>query len=375
MRVEKNSGMKSLEIFNNNKRKLFFVPGVSQVSTKAGKKVYRGSIFHRSRDFIQLYKIIEEKLKRIFKTNNRILVITSSGTGGMEACVCNFVNNNDCVLVIEGGKYGKRWTEILRSYNISPLRLELEWGKNISPEFLEKYLKKIDNLDVVFLTHCETSTGILFDIETITRTIKKFFKCIIIVDAISTLGTTELNTDEWDLDVVVSVSQKGLLGPSGLSFLSVNYRALEKLKTGNLPKYYFDLKKYLEYAEKRQTPFTPGSIQLLYLKESLDFIEMFGIENVFGEIEKFASKFRDGLSKLGYTFFPESPASCITVINVRKKPEEFINVLNEKHNVIVANGQGILKDRVVRVSHIGLFTETQIEYLIDLFNKYRNLLI
>jgi len=369
------SGKKFFKGSNVRDRKLFFVPGVSQVAGLSEQELYEGCIFHRSEDFENLYTSIEKKLQTIFKTKNRIFIITSSGTGGMEACVSNFVKNSDNILVVEAGKYGQRWGELLTSINVKYTPLKLEWGKSLELDLLERFLKKISNPDIVFLTHSETSTGALFDIENIVKIIKKYFNCLIIVDAIGTIGAAEFEADKWNIDVSVSVSQKGLMGPPGLSFLSVNKKALKKMQVGDFPKYYFDLNKYDSNAVKKQTPFTPGSMQLIHLKKSLDYMISIGLENIIKNVEHFSLLFREALQKMDFSFFPDNPSSVISVINTNKNPEQFIVKLKEKHNVMVAQGAGKIKDKTVRVSHIGLFSDHQIQYLIDLFKIYHYLLL
>jgi len=357
------------------KKKLFFVPGVAQITEDIKKGMYKGDIFHRSDNFKIVYNSVQEKLKNIFKTKNRIFLVTSSGTGSMETCICNFVNKGDNILVVDGGKYGRRWSEILNAYSIKHLRLEIEWGKSLDIPALKDYLQTLSGLDMVFLTHCETSTGAHFDLEPIVKTIKNYFNCLVVVDAISTLGAVEFESDNWGIDVTVGCSQKGLLAPPGLALLTANSNAMKKSERSTLPKYYFDLKKYAGEDSLSQTPFTPGSLQFRLLDNSLNFITKYGIDSIHDAVQNFSHVFRETLSSFGYSFFPETPSPVISVIKTRKDPLEFIKILSEKHNVVIAKGHNKIKNKVVRVSHIGLYSEGEIEYLIALFKNYKYLLL
>ncbi len=207
-------------------------------------------------------------MKYFFQTEEDVFIFASSGTGAMEASVANLLSPKDKVIVVEAGKFGERWLELCNAFGLDVIPVHVEWGKAVSPSVIEKLLKENPNTKAVFTTLCETSTGVKTDVKAIAGITGKT-NAVIVVDAISGLGAMELKTDEWGVDVVVSGSQKGIMLPPGLGFISLSKKAQKLLETSKLPKYYWNLKAYKKALEKLDTPYTPAINLTVALKEAL----------------------------------------------------------------------------------------------------------
>ena len=235
------------------KRRYLMTPGPSPVPSSVREALGKEIMHHRTDEFIEILKEINEGLKYVFCTKNPVITFSSSGTGAMEAAVTNFFSAKDKVLVLIGGKFSERWAEIAKAYGLDVVEAKIEWGKSPTAEDVKKALDSHKDIKGVFTTLCETSTATVFDIKGIAA-VTKDKNVLLIVDAISGLGQDALPTDEWGVDIVVSGSQKGFMLPPGLAFISISEKAKGFLKTSTLPKYYFNLNKALKSYEKNDTP-------------------------------------------------------------------------------------------------------------------------
>lgn len=313
-------------------------------------------IHHRSKEFSALLKEISEGLKYLFQTENDVLILTSSGTGAMEAAVANFLSRGDKVLTIEGGKFGERWTEICRAYGVEAQPVEVPWGEAVDPQRVARELKENAAIKAVFLTHSETSTAVAHDVEAIAGIVRSHTKALIIVDAISSLGVLPLKSDQWGIDVVVSASQKGLMIPPGLAFVSVSERGWKLAQKADLPRYYFDLERAKQAWENQTTtPFTPAIALINGLSESLKMIKEEGIANIWARHEKLAQVTRAGIQALGLELFAKSPSNALTAVKVPSTIDaaQLVKLLQEKYGITVAKGQGKLKGKIFRIAHLG----------------------
>jgi aspartate aminotransferase-like enzyme len=227
------------------KRRYLLTPGPSQVPSFVREALGREMLHHRTEEFREILKASGEGLKEIFCTKNPVLVLASSGTGAMEAAVTNLVNKGEKIIVLRGGKFSERWAEIAKAWSIETINMDVAWGTSPDPVELDKILTANRGVKAVFTTLCETSTATVFDIKALAQITKKH-NVMIVVDAISGLGQDLLLTDEWSVDVVVSGSQKGLMLPPGLAFISLNEIAQAAALTANQPTFYFSLKKALK---------------------------------------------------------------------------------------------------------------------------------
>jgi aspartate aminotransferase-like enzyme len=345
-------------------------PGPSPVPSFVREALSREIIHHRTDEFREILKEVNEGLKYLFCTENPVITFASSGTGAMEAAVNNFFSLGDKVIVISGGKFGQRWVEISKVYNLEIIEVKIEWGTAPDIEELKEILDKNENVKGLLTTLCETSTGTVYDIENIAKLTKEK-DVLLIVDAISGLGQDRLLQDSWGVDVVVSGSQKGFMLPPGLAFISLNEKAKKFLETSNLPKYYFDLKKALKSYKKNDTPFTPAVSLIVALKEAIEFIKKEGIENRWERFKKMAFATQEAAKVLGLEIFSKRPSSSVTAICAPSgiKSTDIVKTLRKKYGLSIAAGQEEVKDKIFRIAHMGYIGEQDLFMCFSLLEK------
>lgn len=352
------------------KRKLLMTPGPSPVPSFVRESLSREIIHHRTSEFREILEEVNKGLKSIFCTENSVLLFAASGTGAMEAAVSNLFSSQDKVVAICGGKFGERWAEISKAFGLEVIEMEIEWGKAPSPEELEKILDNNSDIKGVLTTLCETSTGTVYDLEAIGKVTKEK-GVLLVVDAISGLGQDKLFPDAWGVDVVVSGSQKGFMLPPGLAFLSLNDKAKELIKTSNLPKYYFDLKKALKSYEKNDTPFTPAVSLIVGLKDAIAAINKEGLEVRFKRFEKMAYATQQAAKALGLEIFSQRPSASVTAIEAPPgiKSSEIVEILRREYGLSIAGGQDRVKDKIFRIAHMGWINEQDLITCFSLLEK------
>jgi len=343
------------------KRNLVLTPGPTQVPSEVCAVLGKPIIHHRTPQFQAVLKEAGEGLKYIFQTKNDVMILTSSGTGAMEAAVCNLLSPCDQAIAVEGGKFGERWTEICNAYAIKAHVLKVEWGKAVSAAQIKQILDTNKEIKAVFVTLCETSTGVTNDIKALGEVVSKT-NAVLVVDAISGLGVTDLQTDNWLVDVVVSGSQKGLMLPPGLAFISVSPKAWGLVKQSKCPKYYFDLNKAKKAADKTDTPFTPAIGIIRALTESLKLIKQDGIEKLFACYSKMQKATIAAAKALKLELLAEEScaSSVVTAIKVPMglDGEKLVKIMRDTHGITIAGGQGEeLKGKVIRIAHMGCVDE------------------
>lgn len=334
-------------------KQYLFTPGPTTVPPECLLEMARPIIHHRTAGYRKIFAEVLDGLKYVFKTTNEVLTFSASGTGAMEASVSNLLSAGDRAIVVKGGKFGTRFAEICDAFGIEVVPVEVEWGKAVQPELIEKTLKDNRDVKAVFTTLCETSTGVLNDIKSIAGIVSAS-NAILVVDAISALGSVELNTDEWDVDVVLAGSQKGLMIPPGLSFASVSDRAWEQVKKSALPKYYFDFLKARKSQEKSDSAFTPAITLVIGLRKALAMIKEEGIENVIKRHAALAKATRAAARSMNLEIFADRPSNSVTAVRVPGKIDgaELVKRLRSK-GVSIAGGQAHLKGKILRMAHMG----------------------
>jgi aspartate aminotransferase-like enzyme len=331
----------------------------------------RPIIHHRTPQFQAILKEATEGLKFVFQTTNDVFILASSGTGAMEAAVINLLSPQDMAITVQGGKFGERWTEICSSYGINTEIIDVEWGKAVEPGEIQKRLKANPKIKAVFTTLCETSTGVANDIEAIGKVVRDT-PVALVVDAISGLGAIDLKTDGWSCDIVVSGSQKGLMLPPGLGFISVSPKAWKLVQSSNCPKYYFDLKAAKKALDKTDTPFTPAITLIIALNESLKMIRQDGLEGVFSRHRKMADATRAAVKALGLALFaPTAASDVVTAVKVPEgiDGEKLVKAMRDTYGVTIAGGQSELKGKVFRIAHMGFIEEFDIIVAIACLEK------
>jgi len=342
------------------KHKLF-TPGPTPLPEEVRLIQARGIIHHRSKGFSDVFKEIREELRYVFQTKEEVLLFSSSGTGAMEAVVVNLFSSGDKVLVIRGGKFGERWAEIAATFGVQVVSIDVEWGHAVNPELIEKKLREDPSIKAVFSQLVETSTGVVYDIETITRVTKEE-GVILIVDAVSGLGAEALCTDKWGVDVVVAGSQKALMIPPGLAFVALSGKAWRLTENSDLPKYYWDFKKAKKAQDRNQTVYTPAITLVCALRESLRLLKKEGWDNVLGRHAKLAKATRQGVLALGLQIFAKAPSNVLTAVEIPSSVgvKRLRGLMRDRYGVEVAGGQAALTEKIIRIAHLGAMEVTDI---------------
>jgi len=354
------------------KKNYLLTPGPTPLHPKVCEALSRPIIHHRTPQFQAILKEATEGLKYIFQTQNDVFIFASSGTGAMEAAVVNLCSPGDSVITVESGKFGERWTELCQAYGINTEVIKVEWGKAVNPNEILKKLKANLKIKAVFTTLCETSTGVVHNIKAIGEIVKDF-PSVLVVDAISGLSAIDLKTDEWNCDVVVSGSQKGLMLPPGLGFISVSQKAWDLIKQAKSPRYYFDLIKAKKALDKVDTPFTPAISLIVALNESIRLIKEEGLDNVFKRHHLMAEATRKAIKAMGLELF--SDADCASdVVTAIKVPlgidgEKLVKTMRDVYGVTIAGGQSELKGKIFRIAHMGYIDEFDIILCLSCLEK------
>ena len=336
------------------KKHYLLTPGPTPIPPEVALKEALPILHHRTSEFAAIFGSVVNDLKYVYQTKNDVLIIASSGTGAMESAVVNLLKPGDVALVASCGNFGERWSKLLEAYGIKPVNIVAEWGKVVDPKLIEKALKEHAGIKAVFTQHTETSTGVVNDLKTIGEIVSKT-PAVLVVDAISGLGGQELRTDEWQLDVVVSGSQKGLMLAPGLAFVSVSAKAWKLVEEAKLPRFYFDWRKMKKSLADSETPFTPAVTLIVALAEALRMIKAKGIENVWAECRLLAKASRAGMKALGLELFGDVPCDVVTSAKVPAGVEggKIVKLLREEFGVSIAGGQGALKGKIIRFAHMG----------------------
>jgi aspartate aminotransferase-like enzyme len=345
------------------RKNYLLTPGPTPLPPQVCEAMARPIIHHRTPQFQAVLKEAGEGLKYVFQTSGDVFILTSSGTGAMEAAVANLLSPGDTAICVQAGKFGERWTELCNAYGAKPEVINVEWGKAVEPEEIRSRVKgQGSKVKAVFTTLCETSTGVAADIEAIGKIVRET-DAVLVVDAISGLGAIDLKTDAWNCDVVVSGSQKGLMLPPGLAFISLSAKAWKLVEAGKGPRYYFDLREAKKAWDKADTPFTPAITLVIALNEALKMMRQDGLANIFARHQKMAGAVRSAVKALGLELFAPSAAS--DVVTAVKVPagvdgEKLVKAMRDTYGVTIAGGQAELKGKVFRIAHIGFIEEFDI---------------
>jgi aspartate aminotransferase-like enzyme len=337
-------------------KRYLLAPGPTPVPPEALMAMAMPIIHHRSPDFIPVLEAAKKGLQWLYQTTADVLILCATGTGGMVGAVNNFFSDGDTVLVINGGKFGERWTEIGNAYNLAVQEISVEWGYTVNPHDIEKALKSDPSIKGVLVQASETSTGVYHDIEAIAAVVKKFENTILVVDAISGLVAHDLKMDAWGIDVLIGGSQKGLMLPPGLAFVGISNKAWAHADKATLPKFYFNFKKERESLKKNQTNFTSAVTLIIGLNECLTILQKEGLENAFKRHERLAHATREAIKALGLKLFShESPSNSVTAICTPDgiDGQEIYKNLRVRYGITAAGGQGKARGNIFRIAHLG----------------------
>ena len=345
------------------------IPGPIPVPDDILEAMATPMINHRGPQFQDLLYRVTARMKQVFETENDVYILTSSGTGAMEATVVNTLSPGDKVLNTSVGFFGDRFGDIARTFGAEVMDLSFPWGTAVDPDALRKALDDEPDFKAVLVTHNETSTGVTNDLQAIASIARGEFDKLLLVDGISSVCSIPLRTDAWGCDVVATASQKGWMLPPGLAFISFSQRAWEAHATARMPKYYFDLAQYQRYYEKGQPPYTPGLSVFFALDLAMEKIVSEGIDGLLERHAAIAQMTRDGIKELGLSIFPDEEVASDTVTAV-SVPEgvdgkELIKTVREEHGVVLGGGQGPVEGSIFRIGHMGYTTPEEIQEVME----------
>jgi len=331
-----------------------FTPGPTPVPEETLLELARPVTYHRAPEAKAILAEVSEDLKYVFQTANPVFTLTCSGTGGMEAAVSCALAAGEKAILCTAGRWGERWRGILKAFGTDIVTVEVAYGKAVTPELLAEALAKHPDAKAVFATLSETSTGVGHDLEAFGKIVAKT-NALLIVDAISGLGAMECRTDAWNIDICVTGSQKALMLPPGLAFVSVSEKAWKKIDTTPVRSFYLDLRRYKKSHAESDTPFTPANTLIRAQRASLKRIRAEGIENLWARHAKIAAACRAAVKAMGLEIFAERPNNGLTVITVPAGVDgsATLKKLEKGHGYKLADGQDSMKGQIWRLSHMG----------------------
>lgn len=341
---------------------LIMIPGPTHVPPRVLAAMAKPMIGHRTDEYSAMHLACEARLKRIFRTDDPVLIFACSGTGAMEAAIVNTLSPGDKVLAVNCGNFGQRFGEIARRFGAEVDELVYTPGNSANPDDIAAKLAADGDIKAVLTTFNETSTGVTNDMAAIGAVVKEH-DALLLVDAISGMAAIECQTDEWGLDVVVAGSQKAFMLPPGLAFVSVSDAAWSAVERSTLPKFYWDFKAMGDRAEEGQTAYTPAVSMIFALDAALGIIMEEGVDAFAARHGRMAAAVRAAIRGFGLRLFGDPAHASNTVTAVRGDgfdPDGMRKVMSEKYNVLLSGGQKELKGKIFRIGHMGAVTEREI---------------
>ncbi len=336
------------------KRRLL-APGPTAVPPEVLAALAEPVLHHRGPDFKVVFARVQARLREVFRTEQEVLLLTASGTGAFESAVANLLSPGERVLAPSWGNFGERWAKLATAFGCEVEPLAYAWGDTPQPADLERRLAET-GAEVVFLVHSETSTGVVVDLEPLVA-VCRAAGALSVVDAISSLGAVPLETDAWGVDVVVTGSQKALMTPPGLSFVTASERAWQRVQSASLPRFYWDWRRYRAEAEKDTTPFTPAVSTVVALDVALGRLLDEGLETGFARHTALGRACRAGVKAMGLELYsPDDDRSAILTAVLTPEGVDAIALrlaLRDRHGMTIAGGHGDIADRLFRIGHIG----------------------
>jgi len=344
------------------------IPGPTPCPSEVLNAMTKQMINHRGEEFGQILHDVITKLKQVFQTKNDVFLLTSSGTGSLEAAIVNTLSPADKVLAISIGAFGDRFGTIAKQFGADVIPLSFEWGRAADIDTIRQALQAEPKIKAVLVTHNETSTGVTNDLGSISPVVKEFDK-LLLVDAISSLGSIDLPVDNWHVDVAVSASQKGWMAPPGLAMISISPEAWQAHAKAKMPRFYWDITQAKNYLEKKQTPWTPAISTIFALSASIEMMLKEGLPNVIARHTRIAKITRVGVKLLGLSLFADENYASNTVTTVAASggldTKKLLKILREEYQMVLGGGQKKLDGKVFRIAHLGWVTEEDIETVIS----------
>jgi aspartate aminotransferase-like enzyme len=341
------------------KKVSLLAPGPTPVPPRTLLAMAQPLIHHRSADFQEVIGKVRAGLKKLFQTQNEVLTFCSSGTGAMESSVANLLSPGDKAIAVSGGKFGERWTAILKAYGCKPVELTVPWGEAVNPAHVAKLLKDDPTIKAVYVQALETSTGVDHPIEMLAQ-VTKNTGAVLVVDAVSAMGAYPIPVDEWGLDVVLSGSQKALMLPPGLAFASIGPKALEMMKSSKCPKFYFSWAKELKSQGENKGSFTSPVTLFMGLLDIFALLDEWGMDKVYAETVIRSKAFKAAVKAWGLSLYSKDRASvALTAVQCPESidGQKVVKWLKDKYGIFIAGGQDQAKGKIFRVAHMGYINE------------------
>ena len=341
------------------------IPGPTPVPETVLQAMGRHPIGHRSADFQKIVKRTTKQLQWLHQTTGDVLAITGSGTAAMEAGIINVLSKGEKVLCGDNGKFGERWVKLARAYGLDVQVIQAEWGQPLDPEAFRTALEAdtAKAIKAVILTHSETSTGVINDLETIAKHARAHGTALTIADCVTSLGACNVPMDEWGLDVIGSGSQKGYMMPPGLAFVAMSERAWEAYGRSDLPKFYLDLGKYRKSAQADSNPFTPAINLYFALEAALEMMQAEGLEAIFERHARHRAAAQAGMEAMGLPLYAAEGHGSPAITAVAPEgidAEALRKAVKEKFDILLAGGQDHLKGKVFRIGHLGFVCDRDV---------------
>ncbi|HED30707.1 MAG TPA: alanine--glyoxylate aminotransferase family protein [Prosthecochloris aestuarii] len=340
-------------------KKRLFTPGPTPVPEHVMLSMAEPIIHHRNPEFMEILTRVHSNLKYLFQTARPVVVLSASGTGGMEAAVSSCFQPGDKLITVNSGKFGARWSKLAQTFTGNVVEELVEWGSSIEPDRMLELLRMHPDAKGVCLTHSETSTGTATDIQTLCALVREQSDALILVDGITAIGAHEFHFDDWGADICITGSQKGLMMPPGLALVAISERAETIIKRLETPQFYLSLKKALASHQGDDTPFTPAVSLIIGLDKALEMIREEGLEQIWNRHERLAAACRKGCEALGMNLFSSSPSYAVTPVWLPEEVDwdEFNTSLKFNNGITVAAGQDAYKGKIFRISHLGYYDE------------------
>jgi aspartate aminotransferase-like enzyme len=329
-------------------------PGPTPIPNEVALAMSETMIHHRTPQFNQVFEEARQGLKTLFGTNGDVLMLAASGTGAMEAAVSNLFSPGDKVLVVNGGKFGERWSNIANAFGLEPIEVKVEWGQAVKVDEVAKQLKLHPDIHGVMIQASETSTTVLHPVKEIAKLTKN--GPLFLVDGVTAVGVLPVPLDEWGIDALVTGSQKALMLPPGLGFIALSERAWQKTKKAKLPRFYFDLNLERKNQAKGSGAFTPAVSLIFGLRASLSMLAREGFDRVYARHARMARATRAAATAMGLKLLaPDSPSPAATGIFLPPgiDADRILDYLRDRMGVTLAEGQDQLKGKVIRIAHVG----------------------
>lgn len=346
-----------------NESNILRIPGPSPIPPSVQRAMSQPMIGHRGQETSEMMQRIKPELKKVFGTKQDVMIITGSGTSGLETAAVNVASAGDEVLVLVSGSFGDRFAKICETYEMKTHRIEVDWGENIVVDDVAEFLKENKNIKAVFMTQCETSTGILNPVEEISKAIQDNSDALIVVDGVSCVGGVVTEMDAWGVDVFVTGSQKAMMLPAGLTFIAVSDKAWKAIDDNKEPRFYLDLRRYRDNLDKDTTPFTPALSLIFGLEQALNLLNEEGLDNVYARHTLMKDMTRAAMKALNIPLLTEDDVASATVTAVKPDsfdPEALRKSVKAKFGLALAGGQAHLKGEIFRIGHMGYCTPADV---------------